>query len=285
MVLQILFSCSLLCHLMAQIYSRHDGLCLGKFSLNLFNIPTMANFSRRVSTILQLLLSKSHYLPLSLEGLNKTVFVPKKDYTSNRLVSGLLQLSSGTHLTLDETVLDNGQLNADGLKNLTTLGHLIKTQSVNYDFSYHPLAFETDIQCLILSEGRSMLPQDVQVMLKPETNPTQETIDAIFGGVGAKLDVELLGRLRKYLTLAKALPFDMADDAQNLVQEDFVRERQSDNPSIRNSEELHGLLILARLLATSHGEETLTQDLWNEAKLMEQRRKERSAHLPTRAQM
>ena len=79
------------------------------------------------------------------------------------MISGLLQLSTGTHLILDETAMNDGQLNQQGITNLTSLGHMVKTQSVDYDFGFHKLPFETDIPCLVLSEGRSMLPQDVQV--------------------------------------------------------------------------------------------------------------------------
>ena len=79
------------------------------------------------------------------------------------MTSGLLQLSSGTHLVLDETVMSDGQLNSQGITNLTSLGQMIKQQSVEYDFGFHKIAFESDIPCLVFSEGRSMLPQDVQV--------------------------------------------------------------------------------------------------------------------------
>ena len=153
----------LLAHLMSKIYKRSDGLCLGKFSMNIFSLPSSKNFTKRLSTILQLIMSKSHYFPLTIEGLNSLTFVPKKDYASNRLTSGLLQLSSGTYLVLDETVMKDGQLNSQGITNLTSLGQMIKQQSVEYDFGFHKIAFESDIPCLVFSEGRSMLPQDVQV--------------------------------------------------------------------------------------------------------------------------
>lgn len=42
------------------------------------------------------------------------VFGFRKCYNSNRLLSGLLQLSSRTHLVLDETALQPGKLNNNG---------------------------------------------------------------------------------------------------------------------------------------------------------------------------
>lgn len=40
--------------------------------------------------------------------------VPRKDYTANRLVSGTLQLANNTSLFLDETQLEQGQLDTTG---------------------------------------------------------------------------------------------------------------------------------------------------------------------------
>ena len=100
----------LICNLISRIYHRRDVLCLGKFSLNLFNVPTHSNYTKRLATILQLLLTKSHYLELTVSNLNGKPFVPKKDYDANRLVSGLLQLSTNTQLIIDETAMENGQV-------------------------------------------------------------------------------------------------------------------------------------------------------------------------------
>jgi len=57
---------------------------------------------------------QSHLLPLSLAELNSGHFVPKKDYTVNRLRAGVLQLSANTHLLVDETAMQPGQLDANG---------------------------------------------------------------------------------------------------------------------------------------------------------------------------
>ena len=46
--------------------------------------------------------------------MNKLSLIPKKDYKENRLKSGVLQLSNGTHLILDETALQPGQLDTNG---------------------------------------------------------------------------------------------------------------------------------------------------------------------------
>ena len=47
--------------------------------------------------------------------MNTLLLSPHKDYEANRLRSGQLQLAAGTHLVLDETALENGQLDTKGL--------------------------------------------------------------------------------------------------------------------------------------------------------------------------
>ena len=54
-------------------------------------------------------------LPMTLHNMNNLKFTPRKDYTANRLMSGILQLSDGTHLILNETAMQSGQLDANGI--------------------------------------------------------------------------------------------------------------------------------------------------------------------------
>ena len=110
--------------------------------------------------------------------------------------SGSLQLPSGTHLWLDETVMTDGQLSATGVKNLTSLGNLITWQKLEYDFEFQKMEYDTDVPCLIMSEGRSMLPSDVQVMMKPEgVEVRADLISKTFAEIGVALTGELLDRL------------------------------------------------------------------------------------------
>lgn len=51
---------------------------------------------------------------MSLQNMNQVRLVPKKDYVANRLVSGALQLAKNTSLYLDETQLEQGQLDTTG---------------------------------------------------------------------------------------------------------------------------------------------------------------------------
>ena len=106
----------------------------------------------------------------------------------------------------------------------------------------------------------------------------------MFFNLGRNLDKEMLVRVRNYITLAKNLNFDLTEETQNFVQEDFVRERQN-GELIKTTDDLHSLLVFGRLLSVSRGEKALNPSVWNESKLMEQQRKSRAAHLPVRPQM
>ena len=50
--------------------------------------------------------------------LNEAPYCPRRDYTSNRLVPGRLQLAGRTQLLLDETLMTSGQLQTNGILNL-----------------------------------------------------------------------------------------------------------------------------------------------------------------------
>lgn len=55
-----------------------------------------------------------------------------------------------------------------GVRNVTALGNLITWQKVDYDFNYHQMEFPCNINVLIASEGRSLLPVSTKI---PKTPP------------------------------------------------------------------------------------------------------------------
>jgi hypothetical protein len=174
---------------------------------------------------------------------------------------------------------------------------------VEYDFNFNRLEFGTDVPCLVLSEGRSMLTCDSQVMIRPTEVVGPTLVKAKFSSIGSILTVALLERLRKYLTYVRHLPFEVTDEVQvryvrqnnndsdfvtlfcilqKAVQDDFVNERQNNGHASMTAEDLHSMLVLGRLLSMSYGLKTLTPEIWQKVKLMEKERKERVVHLPQR---
>ena len=129
---------------------------------------------------------------------------------------------------------------------------------------------------------------DTQVMLKPNhQGPVDETIDQYLGSVSTSLNTELLNKTRSYLTTVQHLNYQLNEDIQKTVQEDFVQERrqqhangQGGNRVGMSTDDLHAHLVLARLVGLSRGHTSLTQDVWEETKRLERARKERVEHLP-----
>ncbi|XP_077933187.1 mini-chromosome maintenance complex-binding protein isoform X3 [Halichoerus grypus] len=150
----------LILHLISTVYTRRDVLPLGKFTVNLSGCPRNSTFTEHLYRIIQHLVPASFRLQMTIENMNHLKFIPHKDYAANRLVSGLLQLPSNTSLVIDETLLEQGQLDTPGVHNVTALSNLITWQKVDYDFSYHQMEFPCNINVFITSEGRSLLPDE-----------------------------------------------------------------------------------------------------------------------------
>lgn len=262
----------LFCHLISTIYGRADVMPLGKFSVNLTQCPASKEFVDLLYKFISTLVTKSHLLPLTIDNMNTMKLNPQKDYTANRLKTGLLQLSSDTSLVVDETVLQPGQLDTNGVRNITSLGNLISWQKVEYDFSFHRQDFLSNVSVLILSEAKSILPSDCLIPLVPKAFP--DSITEHFMKLDSTLTPELLNKIRVYLSLAKLLDYTMTEEMQKGIQEDFVDARK-DDPKNMTIEDFHMLLNLVRLLSLTHLQTSPTDTLWRKAKAMEIQRKQR----------
>ncbi|KAL2083636.1 hypothetical protein ACEWY4_021409 [Coilia grayii] len=256
----------LLLHLISNVYARRDILPLGKFTLNLSGCPHSSPYTEHLYRILQQLVPSSYRLPMSLHNMNSMRMVPRKDHVANRLVSGALQLASNTSLFLDETQLEQGQLDTAGVRNITALGNLISWQKVDYDFNYHQMEFPCNINVLVASEGRSLLPSDCQVHLQPHMTPpnAEEYLSALHAAQAPSQ----MNKYRLYLTVARQLEYSITEEVTKAVEEDFV-EMRKDDPQSMSAEDLHRMLIVSRLLSISLGQTTLSTDVWMKTKHLE----------------
>uniref|UniRef100_A0A2S2P4D9 Mini-chromosome maintenance complex-binding protein n=1 Tax=Schizaphis graminum TaxID=13262 RepID=A0A2S2P4D9_SCHGA len=150
----------LLFYLVSTTYNRQHNLVPGKLSLNIRGIPENIgkNYTKFLYSLISYLVVKSEYLPIQIHTLNNMNMIPRKCYNSNRLLNGFLQLSDRTHLVLDETDLQPGNLDNKGMLNLEALKNIISNQQMKYDFTYYGMDYETQIPVLTLSIGKSILP-------------------------------------------------------------------------------------------------------------------------------
>ncbi|XP_060597053.1 mini-chromosome maintenance complex-binding protein-like [Ruditapes philippinarum] len=269
----------LLCHLIANVYGRADAMALGKFSVNFSNCPNSSLYSELLHHLLSNLVTQSHLLHMSLDNMNKLPFSPKKDYTANRLRSGILQLAEHTNMTVNEIALEPGQLDVNGVKNIQSLGNVINWQKVEYDFEFHRQDFPSNISALIISEGRSILPSDCFVPLQCKEQPSD--LRNYFQQLDKVLTDDFLAKCRTYIGLAKHMDYSLSDEIQKKIQDDFVALRK-DDPKSMTVDDFHALLSLTRLLSLTDLKECPTLEIWNMAKIMENCRKQRVAELPER---
>ncbi|XP_003963734.2 mini-chromosome maintenance complex-binding protein [Takifugu rubripes] len=264
----------LILHLISDVYSRRDALPLGKFTLNISGCPTVASYTQRFYQIIQQLVPSSYYLAMSLQNMNQMRLIPKKDYVANRLVSGALQLARNTLLFLDETQLEQGQLDTTGVRNVTALGNVISWQKVDYDFNYHQMEFPCNINVLITSEGRSLLPSDCQIHLQSQVSQAQ--VEEYLSSIHVHPQVSSqLNKFRIYLSMARQLDYSISNEMTKSVEDDFVDMRKDDPESV-SAEDLHRLLVVARLLSLSLGQASLCRDTWLRAKHIDALRRSRT---------
>ncbi|XP_065071215.1 mini-chromosome maintenance complex-binding protein-like [Rhopilema esculentum] len=252
----------------SRVYGRVEPMSLGKFAVNITKCPsagepTSLAIPNEIAKFFELVTTKSHFIPLTISKLNKSKFIPSKDYTANRLTSGILQLSDGTHLILDETVLEPGQLDTNGVQNITAIGNVIQWQKVEYDFKFHKCDMKTDITVLILSEGRSLLQCDCIVPLAKEDTSLQSA-----ASIFASIDPDMLRKIRIYLEITRHMDFDLSNEMQEVIKDDYVGLREADHNKM-NPEAFHLLLVMARLVALSFGKGELTRELWTKTKEIE----------------
>ena len=268
----------LFAHLLSSIYARIDVENLGRCSLNLSNLPkdvVNTDYIRSLYEIVELIVPASHYFPLSLENLNTIQFNPKKDFKTNRLTSGLLQLAPHTHLVIDETRLAVGQLQSAGLAALGSMSQLISHQVVKFDFQFYQLDFEMDIPVLVLSEGKSILPSDFHCPIKADPDMVRiigETLTAAKQFVRTKS-----AEMRRFLTTAKGLSFTLGDSVKQVLENDLVDLRRDFN---MKPDDFHLFLNLSRLIGKSLGKREADAETWELVKKLELERRSRVDALP-----
>jgi len=260
----------LLLSMMSRVY-RRDYCALGKLVLNITGCPEepsqTASFRTIISSLLSSLVPKSHMISLTIPSLCEDSFYPHKDYVTNRLCSGFLQLSDATQLVIDETTLQNGKLDSQGTKNLKALNDLIVWQAIEYDFQYHPLKFNVDIPVVLISTTKSLLRSDCVVKLqftRPFTLPFVPS---------PLIASEFLNKCRLYIAAFRMNDYFVDEQVSKIVQETFVSMRKAD-PNV-TQEDFHLWLTLARLVSISFGEPQLTPDKWKYVLALEQSRRSR----------
>lgn len=266
----------LLLHLVSRVHKRIPNesapALIGAMPLNLV---TPSSTLPLVSAVLEASTSRCVKIPLTLQNLNSASWTPRRPESSPFLHTGLLQLSAGTHVVVDETVMEAGKLNEIGLRNLAALQKLIANQQVAYNFEYFDLQQPADAPVCIVSTGKSLFSRNLDTVVQvyhspqhaePSTLGTVQDVEAAFGS---------LDELRGYLASAKSVEeFTIPQHMVGQLEKDLADARHKE-PHLIAESDFHTILNVARLLTISYGESTLRHDLWVKAMDLESRRRRR----------
>jgi len=266
----------LLCHMLSRVYHRAHGVPVGKLSLAITGVPPTAaagtSATQDLVAVMQTLLPAVAYVPMSVKHLSSKLMAPKKDYDTEMLHTGDLQMTPSTQVLCDETAMEAGNLNETGLKNLHSLQQLATFQHLLFDFSFYQMEFPTDVPVLVTSQGKPLMTTDMVLKLCPDA----QAAAAVRAELQATPDTEdMLQLCRIYLSLARSTDVGLSDDLCKVAEEKFVKARQADDKV--DQETLGRWLTLAKLLAASYGSTDLKKEHWDQMVVMEAQRAARVA--------
>ncbi|KAJ1357269.1 hypothetical protein KIN20_015383, partial [Parelaphostrongylus tenuis] len=143
--------------LVSNTYSRAgDTLPLCFMPLNIVGVEDSHAVNSIIGMIEQLM-PKVKILTVTPELLSQRRYAPFKDYETDDLLQGDLQLSNGTVLVIDETQFSSGYFPVSGFveENLKVLEDLIVAQQMDYNYSSYSM--DVDYNIVILSRKESKL--------------------------------------------------------------------------------------------------------------------------------
>jgi hypothetical protein len=201
-------------------------------------------------------------------------FSPTSQADQAGLQAGRLQVVDGTVLLIDENAMQEGQLKDQGVENIRSLSTLLTNKKLAYRFPFSTLEMECDVNCIVFSHGKSFLPVDIQVPLRPSQQGTSSS--------SSSSHPFTVTDYRRFLTLMQArsstsTSFTISKTISERIQNDFVECRSSakkekGSTAMESQEDLSRLIKVSRLLCLSRGEKQLTWQDWQAAKALDAER-------------
>ncbi|KAJ3783713.1 hypothetical protein GGU11DRAFT_783438 [Lentinula aff. detonsa] len=283
--------------------------------------PSTSSSTPTLYHVLSLLMPIITHVPLSLPLLNDGAFVPESkprprsesvdEDPEDELYSGILQLAPSTLCFVTDSGVTEGQINDRGVRNLRALQEVIRNQTLEYVFPYSGYRFETDIGCIVCTEGKksALVETHITVPLEPGDSLTSSEVQQRLYKSSAEINLPPLERLeawRKLIGGAMAKQtgsivdssspspsppqalvggIGVSNEAAELIQEEFVQERQREVKSpletktqtITTPDDLIHRMLIAKLIALSSHEPEVSIEVWKQMKDLESRRKARMA--------
>lgn len=266
----------LLFNFLSTIFLRQSVTPYGRLAINISELNSQQEIVHPLVSMVKELVPLCYSLPMTLENLNTSRFHPVKNYVTNRLEAGTLQLPERTILILNETCLQAGQLKERGVKNIQALQSVLSHQQLEYDFQYHRLEFPTNLCVIILSDGTSLLPVDCVIPLKPNANNNN---------IAVPTTQEFLNECRMYIGLCAQSEYTINPAVGEFIEKQFAEQRQQSHATggkKMTADDLHVQMNIARLLTLSHGEKTLSLGRWEQTQSLERQRQQRIQEMKSR---
>ncbi|PIO69935.1 hypothetical protein TELCIR_08227 [Teladorsagia circumcincta] len=235
-------------------YSRPGGTPLCFLPLNIVGV-TDSKVAHKIVEMVRHLMPKVKVVTLTPELLSKTRFAPVKNYESDVLHQGELQLSNGTVLIIDETQLPSGSFPVSGFveENLKVLEELIVEHRMLYDYGFYKIPMDVDYNVLILSKKESrFFKTPFRIPIEPSSSP---------------FSLENVGDKREFLQRSRSgvSSVSLTDDVSKKVQDSFVNMCASLDAKADKAALLNEMLIISRLVASSNGSPSVEFEHWQHA--------------------
>lgn len=134
-----------------------NSLLIGHLPINfVFSKDAADAKATPIQNLVELLRPASTYLPIDATSLGNEQFSPSIDAATGTLSRGALQLAPGTHLLIDETCLEQGQLSELATANIKAVMELLDHQHVSYNFGYQSVDITCDYPLIGVSKGKSI---------------------------------------------------------------------------------------------------------------------------------
>jgi len=235
---------------------------MGYWSLNFASWP-QASHGDELAMAAGELVPRAVCLEVNTESLNTKRWRPRKDFVANRLIASQLQLAPGTLLMLDETKMNEGQLSADGVKNLVAIQQLVTDNRLTCDFMAYDVKIPLEVSCVLMSNRKSIV-KHVDVRLPVRVSGAASNTRSIVPQTS-------LDAARWLLSLVTRSPraASIPEDVKRAFAEDFAALRQN----FKVKEDLANTwMCLARARCLTFGEEEVTMQRWREVVELERMR-------------
>lgn len=145
----------LLISLISRVYKKEGSFLIGNLALNLTSVSKLK--AQIIQNFLMNLCPLLSIFDSSIESLSESEWQPKKNYDTNKLNTSVLgEMPVLSNLLIDETAMNEGKIDKNGVENIKAIATLIEEQTISYNFQYYQQDLPTNVSVVILGNGRSM---------------------------------------------------------------------------------------------------------------------------------